>query len=154
MGLFTLHKYPAVREVKLSKEYKFMYENFIFSTQSTLYLLLEENNSVIDALTFSKSLLHKYGHPNDELEHPLSKYGLGVYGLFEVDNSEWIAEIKRKGMSHPKYFDGLYNNTKHYVARFKDVTLEVLSADYKLMQINKADFINIINKEIDYLKVD
>ncbi len=33
---------PIVREVKLSRDYSFMYENFVIATHSAVYLLLEK----------------------------------------------------------------------------------------------------------------
>lgn len=79
---------PEVREVTLKKEYRFMYENFIVSSQQNLYLLLEEDNEIIDALKFN-FLIYKFGYPNDEVleSHPMYKFGLSFYGLYEVINS-------------------------------------------------------------------
>ena len=62
-----------------------MYENFVVSRQQNFYVLLEESNNKIDALKFDP-IIYKYGYPIDEVSHPLSKYGLGFYGLFKVDN--------------------------------------------------------------------
>lgn len=83
----------SVTEVSVSKDYAFMYENFIVSSQQKLFLLLEQTDSVIDSLQFD-FLIYKYSYPNDEVSHPLSKYGLGSYGLFEVTNSPWVTELK------------------------------------------------------------
>ena len=56
---------PTVTKLTLSKEYKFMYENFIISTLQELYLLLVNHGKQIDALKF-KFIIYKYGYPNDE----------------------------------------------------------------------------------------
>ena len=84
---------PKVIEIKLKKDYRFMYENFLISGQQELYLMLEENNGIIDLLKFNFKV-YKYGYPNDEAmgSHPMAKFGLGFYGLFEVLNSPWRSE--------------------------------------------------------------
>jgi len=93
-----------VTEVSLSKDYAFMYENFIVSSQHKLLLLLEQTADVIDTLQFD-SLIYKYGYPNDEVSHPLSKYGLGLYGLFKVTNSPWIIELRDNNRQHSGHTD-------------------------------------------------
>jgi hypothetical protein len=51
---------PKVTEVRLSKEYRFMYENFVLATQNDLFLFLERNGEAVDALKFRFSIF-KYG---------------------------------------------------------------------------------------------
>ena len=53
---------PEVREISLKKEYKFMYWNFLISSQHDLYLLLEEENGVIDTLKFDFTTVLSYFH--------------------------------------------------------------------------------------------
>ena len=80
----------TLTEVSLNKDYQFMYEGFVVSSQQTLFLLLTQKYDKIDALKFD-FLLYKYGYPNDEASHPLAIYGLRSYGLFKVDNSPKLA---------------------------------------------------------------
>jgi hypothetical protein len=56
-------------------------------------LLLEENNGIIEALTF-EFLIYKFGYPNDEIGLPSKIPGVEVYGFSQVTNSEWIKEFK------------------------------------------------------------
>ena len=144
---------PKINEIKLKKDYKFMYENFLISSQHDLYLFLEENEGLIDAIKF-KFLIYKYGYPNDEAmgAHPMAKYGLGFYGLFEVKNSPWIIEIRNSNRIHPGHDDNMYSNYNHYVARFKDVTLDVICSKMEELQLTKEQVTEIINKEIGFLK--
>lgn len=144
---------PIVKEIKLKKEYKFMYENFLISGQQDLYLLLEENDGLLDTLRF-KFLIYKYGYPNDEAmdAHPMAKYGLGFYGLFEVLNSPWIIEIRNSNWIHPRHNNNMYNDYKHYIARFKDVTLDVICSKMDELQMTKGQLIEIVNKEIEFIK--
>jgi hypothetical protein len=144
---------PKVNEIKLKKDYKFMYENFLVSGQRDLYLLLEESEGLINALRFN-FLIYKYGYPNDEAmaAHPMTKYGLGFYGLFEVLNSPWIIEIRDSNRIHPRHNDSMYNDYKHYIARFKDVTLDVICSKMEELQMTKGQLIEIVNKEIEFIK--
>ena len=86
-------KKPIVKEIKLSREYDFSYENFVLATQYEIYLLIDKSEGLIYGIKF-KSRQVKYGSPNDEARggHPLMKYGLGFDGFFEVENSPWIKE--------------------------------------------------------------
>ena len=80
--MFKMHDAtPSVVEVPLRKGYRFMYKNFLISTQQDLYLLLEKNGATVDALKFDFTIF-KYGSPNDEARggHPLSAHGLGFVG--------------------------------------------------------------------------
>jgi hypothetical protein len=83
--------------------------------------------------------------------HPMAKYGLGFYGLFEVLNSPWIFEISNDNRIHPKHQDNIYNDYKHYIARFKDVTLDVICSKMEEMQLTKGQLLEIVNKEIDFI---
>jgi hypothetical protein len=143
---------PKAIEVKLKKPYKFMYENFLISSQHDLYLLLEETNGLVDYLKFSFRI-YKYGYPNDEGAHLMAKYGLGFYGLFEVLNSPWITEIMQGNQLNPKHDDSLYKNYKHYIARFKDVTLEVICSEMEEMQSGREQLLELVDKELSFLKI-
>ena len=140
-----------IKEVKLKKEYAFMYENFVVSSQQTLYVLLEESNEKIDALKFDP-IIYKYGYPNDEVNHPLTKYGLGFYGLFKVDNSPWMTEIKDNNKSHHRHNDSMFDNYKHYIAKFKDITIEILCTEFEEVELTKQDLANFVTEQISYLK--
>src|SRR5690242_9517355 len=105
---FKKNKPPiSVSEVKLQKQYIFMYENFIVASQHKLILILEQTGSEIDTLQFD-FLAFKYGYPNDEVSHPLSKYGMGVYGFYKVDNSPWLAEIIKDNRQHSRHSEEMF----------------------------------------------
>jgi len=149
--LFKKDKTIIVTEVSLQKDYTFMYENFIVSSQQNLFLLLEENDKKIDALQFDFKV-YKYGYPNDEVGHPLQKHGLGFYGLYEVSNSDWIKELRDNNRQHPMHNDAWYDNYKHYIAKFKDVTLEVICTTMKEVQLTKEQLFAFLEEEINSLK--
>lgn len=138
-----------VTKVILEKEYEFMYENFVVSTQHDLYLMLQKNGDQVHALKFNFQQ-YKYGHPNDEAlgAHPLIKFGLGFYGLFLVEGSSWIAEIN-KGNG-----DRLRNMSKdcsHYIATFKDVTLEVICRGFEEVTLSMPELLGLITTQASYL---
>lgn len=143
---------PMVKEFPLKKQYHFMYENFVLATQSDIYLFLEKNGPTVEAIRFDFAIV-KYGHPNDEVRggHPLSKHGLGFYGLYEVTNSPWIDEIRISNRVHPRHSDSLFARDKHFVACFKDVTLEVICTEMEEVQLSEAEILAIITKELRHL---
>lgn len=149
MPLFSPDDRPTAHEIVLDKDYKFMYENFIISSQRQLYLLLEESNGVIDTLCFDFRVF-KYGYPNDEVGHP---YCNNLYTLCRIENSPWITETIRNNRSHQRHLDSHYDDVKHYVLRFKDVTLEVLAKKYAVVKMTKEELKTIVDKELSYLEV-
>ena len=151
LGLKLESKNQYGQKITLEKNYSFMYENFIVSSQQNLFLLLEENNGIIEALNF-KFKVYKYGYPNDEVGLPSKIPGIEIYGISQVFNSDWIKELMTNNRSHERHSDSFYSSYKHYVVRFKDVTLEVVSENYEIVKITKAEFNKIIGKELEYIK--
>lgn len=143
---------PTVTKLTLNKDYKFMYENFVISTQHELYVLLEKNGNVINALKFN-FILYKYGYPNDEGlgVHPMSQYGLGFYGLHRVDHSQWISKLNER---RPKKPWDLFENYQHYIVTFKDVTIDVISKGFEELSLTEDEIITFTKLEIGNLNVD
>ena len=127
-----------------------MYENCIVSSQQKLLLLLEQADDIIDTLQFD-FLIYKYGYPNDEVSHPLSKYGLGSYGLFQVANSPWVTELRDNNRQHHRHTDSSFDDYKHYVAKFKDVTVEVICTSMNEIQLTKSELLVFLDEQIKYL---
>jgi hypothetical protein len=142
----------SVSEVTLSRNYSFMYENFVILTQHDAYLLLEKSGDMVQSLHFDSSCC-KYGRPNDEAHggHPLARYGLGFYGLYVVENSPWIHEMMVANRVHPKHSDSMFSRYKHYIACFKDVKFESVCHEVKEISLSKDEIHAIINKELSYL---
>jgi hypothetical protein len=141
---------PIVTEISLKKHYAFMYENFIVSSQQKLFLLLEQADNVIDTLQFN-FLIYKYGYPNDEVSHPLSNYGLGSYGLFKVTNSPWLTELRNHNRQHSRHTDSSFDNYLHYVAKFKDVTFEIICTKMEETQLTKSELLGFLDEQISQL---
>lgn len=151
LGLKLESTNQYAHKITLDKEYDFMYENFIVSSQQNLFLFLQENSGIIEALNF-KFKVYKYGYPNDEVGLPSKISGVEIYGISQVFNSDWIKELMTNNRSHSKHSDSFYSNYKHYVVRFKDVTLEVISEKYEIVKITKEDLNEIINKELEHIQ--
>jgi hypothetical protein len=146
-------KRPVVTEVKLSRDYLFMYENFVLATQSAVYLLLEKRGDAVFALRFNSPNC-RYGGPNDEAHggHPLTQYGLGIYGLYEVENSPWIADMLNANRVHPGHQDWLFEGKKHFIACFKDVKFESVCSQVDEVVLNREEFSAIFERELDALE--
>ncbi|WP_117175855.1 hypothetical protein [Mariniflexile rhizosphaerae] len=144
---------PKVTEIKLDKHFRFMYSNFVISSQQKLYLILARKENDLDVIEFDFSI-YKYGYPNDEVGHPLMKYGLGFYGFYEVENSKWIEELRLNNSYHSSHMDSIYDKKQHFIAKFKDVTLEVISYGYELKTITQNYLIAETMKEMNILDND
>jgi hypothetical protein len=146
-------KNPIVTEVKLGRDYSFMYENFVLATQSAVYLMLEKNQESVFALRFDSPDC-KYGGPNDEAHggHPLTKHGLGIYGLYEVENSPWISEMMSANRVHPRHSDTLFEGRRHYIACFKDVKFESVCRKVQEVTLSKQDIRELLEGELNVLE--
>ncbi len=74
----------------------------------------------------------KFGYPNDEARpgHPLSKRGLGGYGIYEVMNSSWIEEQAQMNRVHFPNFS--MRPVRHFMFTFHESTLDCITTDIKL----------------------
>jgi len=144
---------PIVREVKLREDHGFQYENFVLATQHEIYLLLKKARTSVSALKFRFTSL-KYGAPNDEARgsHPLMKYGLGWYGLFQVENSPWIDDLMASNRVHPSHKDSMFSDRKHYIACFKDVMFEVVCREFEEVVLEEADLAAVFQQQLTYLE--
>jgi hypothetical protein len=72
-------------------------------------------------------LITRFGYPNDEAlaGHPLYAGGLGFYGVFEVRNSSWIAQLQEQNR---RCFPGFRMPQRRHIAiTFHDSTLEAIT---------------------------
>lgn len=76
-------------------------------------------------------LAFKSGFPNDEVihGHPYSEFGLESYAVYEVLNSDWIAEIVRINSVHSNHQSGLFAAYRHFIFTFHDSTFEFIAED-------------------------
>lgn len=64
-----------------------------------------------------------FGGPNDEVRegHPLSGRGLGTYGPFVVQRSDWIQNEKAINSVHDQYSEGDWLVYSHFIFCFHDM---------------------------------
>lgn len=87
-----------------------------------------EGESVV--LSFEGCVVSRFGYSNDEAlpGHPLSKRGLGYYGIYEVLNSSWILELQRQNRdAFPNTDWPAGPPVHHFVATFHDDTFECIA---------------------------
>lgn len=135
-------------EIDLGDDFRFMYENFIVATQHKLYLVPEQRGENIRCVTFD-FLQFQYGYPNDEAPQ---KCGVSGYGLFEVHRSPLIASLERQNRSHASHDPSHYNSYRHFVVRFKDVSLDVVSRAYSTEILSSAQFDALLKRELQFVK--
>jgi hypothetical protein len=70
-------------------------------------------------------------------ESTIQACNLYVYGLFEIENSSWIIEIRNQHRQHPRHLDDSFGKYKHIIGRFKDVTIEIISLKMKETRLAK-----------------
>ena len=96
------------------------------------YLAANSRNALF---TFSHTLVHQFGWPNDEVlhTHPLYERGLRPYGLFEVEQSSWIRQLEKANSIHeqhravPPWLDKYH----HYIITLHDNTFECVAHGYE-----------------------
>ncbi|WP_411028904.1 hypothetical protein [Spongiimicrobium sp. 3-5] len=74
----------------------------------------------------------KFGIANDEVFSGLPLYGQGLEWAQIVENSKWVAELKKIQKVHPYYDESRWENRKHYLLTFKDNIMEVIATEYKI----------------------
>ena len=77
-------------------------------------------------------LVTRFGYPNDEAlpGHPLYQRGLSAYGIFEVLESSWVAQLDAQNrVTFPNA--GLWG-TRHFGFVFHDSMLECIAGDIVL----------------------
>jgi len=106
-------------------------------------------------MKFKKNYIFKYGTPNDEVldGHPYYNLGLEHYSFFEVNDSDWIKEIKKIESHHPYYNDNSFEDLKHYIITFKEKTFECIAEHYSI-EYYVDTMENIFKKEFDSLLIN
>lgn len=90
----------------------------------------------------------KYGWPNDEAMHghKYHKLGLLPYRIYEVENSDWHAELERGNSVHPYHDKARFLEGKHYIFCFHDSCFEIICKEISV-EIHKASSSNVIAKQ-------
>lgn len=77
----------------------------------------------------------QFGFPNDEVlnGHPLYGRGLTPYAAHVVDDSPWLAELRRVESHHPLAGAVPFENARHFLLSFHDSTLEAIATDIAML---------------------
>jgi len=99
-----------------------------------IHELSNENGACTAIIKFNKSVIHKFGSPNDEviIGHPYYNMGLRAYSFWKVNDSDWKKEIIRINAHHPYFNENSFDSMNHYILTFKDNTFECLAESYDL----------------------
>lgn len=107
-------------------------EPAVVQSERACYLIYWDRDMNRKALEFSRCSIAKFGYPNDEAlgGHRLYSKGLGFYGCFEVLESEWIAELRRRNeVGFPEF--RAFAEQRHFVITFHDSTFECIALHFQ-----------------------
>ena len=90
----------------------------------------------------------KYGWPNDEAMrgHRYYEMGLMPYGIYEVKNSDWLAELEKGNSVHPYHNKESFMDNKHYIFFFHDSCFEIICKELSV-EVYKTDSLNSVAKQ-------
>ena len=86
-------------------------------------------------LEFEGCLITKCGYPNDEIYFAYDYYTQGdmtKYCLYEIENSNWIEELKNMNKMHSRHRDDLFQNDRHFIILFQDEVFECIANAFKI----------------------
>ena len=83
---------------------------------------------------FKRCYAYQFGGPNDEVfeGHRLTGRGLGGYGAYLVENSNWIREMQRVNSVHQRYDESLWSDYRHYFLAFHDECFECIAVNHRI----------------------
>ena len=143
-----------VKEIATRKWCSPLHTRSILIAGHDLYVFLEKVESTLYAMHM---FFHRYkfGPPNNANcgLHPLSQFGLGAEGIYEVENSPWLHEFRTWNQNGPKYCEYGMADDKHIIVCFLDATLEILSSGVvKEIQISEPDLFSSLGQRLGYLE--
>jgi hypothetical protein len=76
-----------------------------------------------------------------------------VLRLYRFIGEEYglIAQLMTANRVHPRHSDAMYSNRKHYVACFKDVTLDVVCTEMQETQFSVSEIEALVSQQVGYL---
>lgn len=94
----------------------------------------------VATLTFNGAIIYKSGYPNDEViaSHPYYPFGLSLYKMFEVINSDWVDAIEKMNRIHRLHNPERFKSLKHYIITFKDLTFECIAKSVEISFTQKT----------------
>lgn len=121
---------------------------FVVANDTLLYLMffgkeLEEtaDQEPIRLMKFILPIAHKFGMPGNETiqGHPYYKIGLRSPGIFRLNGSDWIEQLKTIDKIHPYFDDKKWTGFNHYIITFHDNMFECVAKDFEAtMELRSA----------------
>lgn len=106
-------------------------EPVVVQSERVCFLVYWDRDMIRRALEFTDCSSSKFGYPNDEGRwgHRLHSKGLGSYGVYEVIDSEWLADLRN---SNAKAFPDFiaFEGQRHFIFSFHDSTFECIASDF------------------------
>jgi hypothetical protein len=78
--------------------------------------------------------------------HKYHKLGLLPYQFYEVENSDWFAELEKGNSVHPYHDKAQFMDGKHYIFYFHDSCFEIICREISV-EIHNTGSLNDIAKQ-------
>ena len=78
--------------------------------------------------------------------HKYYKLGLLPYRIYEVENSDWLAELEKGNSIHPYHNKVRFMDGKHYIFCFHDSCFEIICKEISV-KIHKTASLNNVAKQ-------
>lgn len=108
----------------------------VASESRTLFAFYLPDQEVIDDLQvqtaeFERCSSFSFGFPNDEVLHGHRLYGRGLkwYGFHIIEDSSWLAELRRIERVDDNAPANPFSDSRHFLLAFHDSTLEAIAVD-------------------------
>jgi hypothetical protein len=97
-------------------------------------------------MKFSGPRKHRFGIPGNEtiFGHPYYQQGLRAAGFYELENSDWIAELQEIARVHRYHNPDTWTKLKHYILTFHDNMFECVAESSTILD-SKDDLYQQVN---------
>ncbi|MBP2654648.1 MAG: hypothetical protein H6Q73_2217 [Firmicutes bacterium] len=115
---------------------------------TSVYVRDNNDDRGVACVQFSHYTQVKYGWPNDEViaGHRYHRLGLLPYRIYEVENSDWLAELEKGNSVHQYHDKTRFMDGKHYIFYFHDSCLEIISREISI-EVHNTDSLNDIARQ-------
>lgn len=89
------------------------------------------------AIKFQNPLAHFQGPPDDGgiQNHPLAAAGFQAYGIYVVENSPWVDQLREMQIRSGLYRASDWEPLKHYLFNFHSMTFECIAEGYRSLMV-------------------
>jgi len=89
------------------------------------------------AVKFQNPVAHFQGPPDDGgiQNHPLAAAGLQAYGIYVVENSPWIEQLRVMQIRSGLYRASDWEPLKHYLFSFHSMSFECIAEGYRSLMV-------------------